>query len=137
MREIKYLGYIVSKQKLTADPQHIEAILNYPAPKNHKQLRKFLGTCNYHHRFIINYAEYIASLLKLLKKGSKWQWCEDMQRAFGSLRRQFAHIIHLVQPNDELPYVINTDASSRAIGAVLSQMDAEDNVCIVSTVSRF
>jgi hypothetical protein len=50
------------------DPERIAAILNYPAPRNQKQLRQLLGICNYHHRFITNYADYVAPLLGLLKK---------------------------------------------------------------------
>ena len=73
-QEIKFLGHVVSDKHVKVDPERIAAILNYPAPHNHKQLRQFLGTCNYHHRFIINYADYVAPFLGLLKKGTKWKW---------------------------------------------------------------
>jgi hypothetical protein len=69
--EIKFLGHVVSREKLMPDPQRIEAILNYPAPRNHKQLRRFLGVCGFHQRFIINYASYVAPLLVLLQKQNK------------------------------------------------------------------
>ena len=61
-QEIKILGHVVSDKKVKVDQERIAAILNYPAPRNQKQLRQFLGTCNYHHRFIVNYADYIAPL---------------------------------------------------------------------------
>jgi hypothetical protein len=54
--EVKFLEHVLSRTQLKADPQRIKAILSYPAPRNQKQLMKFLGTCNYHHRFIVNYA---------------------------------------------------------------------------------
>jgi len=66
--EIKFLGHVVSREKLMPNPQRIEAILNYPAPRNQKQLRRFLGVCSFHQRFIINYASYVAPLLVLLQK---------------------------------------------------------------------
>jgi hypothetical protein len=59
-----------------------------------------------------------------------------MQEAFENLRGKFANTIHLVQPDEDLPYIINTDASVRAIGAVLSQQDRQGNTNIMSTVSR-
>ena len=60
-----------------------------------------------------------------------------MQIAFETLREKFANIIHLIQPDERLPYIIQTDAScSMAIGAVLMQKDPEGNVNIVSTASR-
>ena len=45
--EIKFLGHVVSKEKLMPDPQRIEAILTYPAPRNQKQLKRFLGVCGF------------------------------------------------------------------------------------------
>ena len=91
-QEIKFLGHFVSDKKVKVDPERISAISNYPAPRNQTQLRQFLGTCNYHHRFIINYANYVAPLLGMLKKG--------MQIAFETLREKFANTIQLI-PSDE------------------------------------
>jgi len=59
-----------------------------------------------------------------------------MQIAFETLREKFVNTIHLIQPDERLPYIIHTDASSKAIGAVLMQKDSEGNVNIVSTASR-
>jgi hypothetical protein len=67
--EITFLGHRITQTGVSADPARVEAILNYPPPRNQKQLRQFLGTCNFHHRFIVNYADYIAPLLPLMKKG--------------------------------------------------------------------
>jgi hypothetical protein len=135
-REIKFLGYIISESTLRPDPQRIEAILSYPTPRNQKQLRQFLGVCNFHHQFIVNYAEYASPLLTLLRKGSKWSWPPEMHKAFEELRAKFAHSIYLVQPDDSQDYTINTDASAKAIGAVLLQKDQEGRTNIVSTASR-
>jgi hypothetical protein len=72
----------------------------------------------------------------LLKKGTKWRWTPEMHIAFETLREKFANAIHLIQPDEGLPYIIHTDASSKAIGAVLMQKDLEGNINIVSTASR-
>jgi hypothetical protein len=84
------LEHVLSRRELKADLQRIEAILNYPAPWSEKRLRKFLGTCNYHHRFIVNYAWYVEPLLGLLRKGTKWRRTEEMQTAFETLQDKFA-----------------------------------------------
>jgi hypothetical protein len=63
---------VIKQGVVSPDSRRMEAILNYPAPRNQNQLRQFLGTTNYHNRFIINYADYVAPLLPLLKKESKW-----------------------------------------------------------------
>jgi len=134
-QEIKFLGHVISDKQVKVDPERIAAILNYPLPCNHKQLRQFQGTCNYHRQFIINYADYVASLLGLLKKGIKWEWTPEMQITLETLREKFANKISLIQPDERLPYVIHTDASSKAIGAVLMEKDPEGNVNIVWTAS--
>ena len=70
-QEIIFLDQAISNRQVKVGPERIAAILNYPASRNQEQLRQFLGTCNYHHSFIINYADYVAPLLGLLKKGNK------------------------------------------------------------------
>jgi hypothetical protein len=67
----------------------------------------------------VNYADYVATLLLLLTKGSKWHWSSESQKAIVKLREKFANSIHLVQPDETLPYTTNTDASGRAIRDVL------------------
>ena len=86
----------VSDKEVKVDPERIAAILNYPATRNQNQLRQFLGTCNYDHRFIINYSDYVALLIGLLKKGTKWKSTPEIQIAFGTLRQKFANTIHLI-----------------------------------------
>jgi hypothetical protein len=110
--------------------------LNYPSPRNQKQLRQFLGTCNFHNRFIVKYSEYVAPLLPLLKKGIKWTWNQEMEKAFQTLRDCFARSIQLAHPREELPYEIHTDASKVGISAILSQKDELGEMLIISTASR-
>jgi hypothetical protein len=134
--EIKFLGHIISDKTVRPDNEKIEAILRYPVPKNQKQLRKFLGVCNFHQQFIVNYASYVEPLLVLLRKGIKWSWTAALQRAFETLRSKFAESIHLVHPDEEKDWIINTDASEKAIGAVLMQDGDQGKFNIVSTASR-
>jgi hypothetical protein len=122
--QITFLGHVIGSGGVTPDPKRIEAILNYPRPRNPKQLKQFLGVCNFHHRFIINYASYVAPLLPLLKQGRKWKWTDELQIAFEILRSKFANSINLIHPDQSLPYAISTDASKRAVGAVLMQTDS-------------
>jgi hypothetical protein len=99
-------------------------------------LRQFLGICGFHHKFVIKYADFVTPLSPILKKGVKWKWTAHLQQAFEELHAQFANSIHLIHPNDELPYNIFTDASKFAIGALLLQTDQNGETYIVSTASR-
>ena len=72
----------------------------------------------------------------MLKKGVKWKWTAQLQKAFEDLRSQFANSIHLVHPDEELPYSIYTDASKFAVGALLMQTTESGETHVVSTASR-
>ena len=50
--QIKFLCHIISDKTVRSDKERIEAILSYPAPKNQRQLRKFLAVCNFHKKII-------------------------------------------------------------------------------------
>ena len=67
--DIKFLGYITSDHRLRPDSWRIEAILSYPPLENQEELRKFLGICNFHHLFIVNYSQYVAPLPTLAQRG--------------------------------------------------------------------
>jgi len=134
--EIKFQGHIISEEGVKADRERIEAILRYPVPKNQRQLRKFLGICNFHQQFILNYSTYVEPLLILLHKGNKWRWTDALQQAFETLKAKFAHSIQLIHPDEQRGWIINSDASGRAIGAVLLQERDDGGFSIVSAASR-
>jgi hypothetical protein len=134
--EVRFLGHVINENGVAPDPDRITAVLKYPTPKNHKQLRQFLGICNYHHRFIINYSNYVAPLLPLLRKGTRWKWDGHKQTAFETLRQQFANSIQLMHPSEDDPFAVYTDASSYAIAAILTQACGAGSQRIISTASR-
>jgi hypothetical protein len=78
----------------------------------------------------------VALLPPLLKMENKWRWTPDIQSAFETLRLKFADSIHLVHPDVTLAYSIDTDASNKAVGAVLKQTGRDNETLIVSIASR-
>ena len=77
-KEINYLGYCLTTQGITADPDKVKAIQEFPRPKNQKQLKGFLGLTNFYSRFTNRYAEATQPLLDLLKKNSKFKWTQEI-----------------------------------------------------------
>jgi hypothetical protein len=134
--KVRFIGHEISEAGVTADPRRLDATLQYPPPKNQKQLRQFLGTCNFHNRFIVKYAEHVAPLLPLLNKGTKWEWKNDQQQAFQNLRSCFANSLQLSHPSEERRSEIHTDASKVRISAILSQKNDTGETFIISTASR-
>lgn len=91
--EIKILGYIISKGKVRPDPAKISAIQNYQRPRNIKELRSFLGICNYMRQFIQNYAKIAQPLCNLLKGESKrsvkvLKWNNEINQVFLNLKKK-------------------------------------------------
>ena len=121
-REVKYLGHIVSEKGIAPDPGKIEAVSSYPAPQNPKELKQFLGLSNYYRRFIPHYANIAEPLNKLLRKNQhKFKWDAGCQAAFDHLKCKLTKAPILSYPDFTLPFILQTDASDTAIGAILSQ----------------
>ena len=122
-KKIKLLGHIITGTKISVDPKRTESIKDRLPPKNIKQLQQFLGLCNYYKKFIQGLAEIAVPLYNLLKKDQKWQWAEDCQNAFDTLKTKLISPPCLRLPDPNKQYYLYCDASGYAIGGILSQKD--------------
>ncbi|CAH2236856.1 jg13466 [Pararge aegeria aegeria] len=123
---VKYLGHLITKEGLTMDPSKTSAIVNMPIPSNLKHLTSFLQTCSWYRRFIAGFAKIAEPLTRLTKKNAQWVWGIEQQVAYDKLKKLLTSAPILRQADETKPYLIKTDASSYAIGAVLLQGEGED-----------
>jgi hypothetical protein len=122
MKEVAFLGHIVSGEGIKMDPKKVEAIRERPAPRNITEVRSFLGLTGFYRRFIHHYAHKALPLTNLTAGGVKWKWREDVEaKAFEDLKNALISAHVLVTPDPTLPYEVYTDASKFALGAVLLQ----------------
>jgi hypothetical protein len=120
-KEFEYLGYILTSKGVKPVPGKVQGMLNIAPPKNVKQLRSFLGMVNYYRDMWIRRSHILAPLNALNKKGIKWHWGEEHQRAFDNIKRVMAQETLLHYPDFNKPFEIHTDASHHQIGAVITQ----------------
>ena len=125
--ETLFLGHIISGDGIRCDPAKTEAISKWEPPKNVKQVRSFLGMTNYYRKFIQNYAHKSEALHGLLRKGKKFRWEQEEQKAFADLKASLTSPPVMAFPRDEGQFILDTDASAYAIGGVLSQMQKNDD----------
>ena len=128
-RSVKYLEHIVSSEGIACDPDKIEVVQVWPEPTTVTQVRQFLGFASYYRKFIPNFSEIAQPLTKLTRKSVRFSWDQSCQDAFESLKSRLVTAPVLAYPKAEGQYILDTDASNYAIGAVLSQVqDGEERV---------
>lgn len=120
-KSVKFLGHVVSDKGVHTDPDKTEAVRIWPVPKTVKEVRSFLGLCSYYRRFVSGFANIARPLHKLCEKNSKFTWNEDCQKAFNSLKNSLMSSPLLAYPLPGKSFILDTDASNLATGAVLSQ----------------
>ncbi|KAL1123025.1 hypothetical protein AAG570_002113 [Ranatra chinensis] len=121
LEEVKFMGHIVSRQGTRPDPNKVKAIEEIVEPKNLKELRSFLGMINFYRRFIHNLADKIEPLTKLLKKNRNFEMDESAREAFKWGKEALTTVPILQFPNFDKKFILTTDASQLALGAVLAQ----------------
>ena len=123
-KEVQFLGHFISREGIRPLPSRLDAIRNFPLPKTVTELRSFLGTVNYCHKFIPNISDIVSPLSALTNKHKKSliPWDNVSTKAFQTAKDSLLNIQTLSHPEPHLPLTLTTDASDFAIGAVLHQV---------------
>lgn len=130
-RDTEFLGHILTKEGIKPNPNKIKEIENLKLPKTEKKLKGFLGMTGYYRKFIRDYAKIAYPMIRYLKKDENIN-INDPQyiSAFENLKALITTHPILKYPEYDKPFVVTTDASNYAIGAVLSQNGHP--ICFVS-----
>lgn len=121
-KEVDYLGHVITAEGIKPNPDKIKAIIDFPIPKTPKQLKSFLGLLGFYRKFIKNFAKIVKPMTVLLKKDKVIDPQDpEYVNCFNSCKILLTNDPILQYPNFEIPFVLTTDASDYALGAVLSQ----------------
>jgi hypothetical protein len=146
--EVEYLGHVISHDGIKTSNAKIEKILKWPTPINEDQLRSFLGLCGYYRRHIRDYCYLAAPLEKMCqntwnKKGRRsnkvkipWEWNHQHEQNFNALKQALTTAPVLSFPTKDGQYILDTDACHDGIGAVLSQVQNNEEKVIAYASHR-
>ena len=135
--ELTFLGHTVSGGGIKTNDKKIREIKEAKVPLCAKQLRSFLGMTNYYRKFIKNYAK-IAEPLHAATSGceKKINWSEECNSSFELLKKKLCEAPVLDYPRLNRKFILDTDASFGAIGAVLSQQREDGTEAVIAYGSR-
>ncbi|UYV64354.1 hypothetical protein LAZ67_3000369 [Cordylochernes scorpioides] len=124
VNNVEFLGYWITPEGIRPTESKVQAIVDYKKPETVQDLRRFLGMLNFYRRFLKNAAEdqaILNDLLKASKKNDKRPipWTEEAEQKFIKCKTELSKAALLTFPDPECPLALFTDASDRAMGAVL------------------
>jgi hypothetical protein len=131
-----FLGHKVDAKGMSIDPTRVDSLLRIKAPKTRKQLRGILGTFNYVRKFIPNFSGITATLTPLTSEANPFVWTEEHSQALQELKDAVSKAPTLANIDYSKQIFINTDASKRAVGAVLYQLDENSSPVAIAFTSR-
>ncbi len=122
--EVQYLGFHLGHGQVRPQIDKTAAVAACPSPKTKKEVRQFLGLAGYYRRFVPNFSDLTSPLADLTKKEAPdpVQWTELCQQALTKVKATLCGGLLLHSPNFDLPFLLQTDASDRGLGAVLAQV---------------
>ena len=120
-REIQYLGHTISGKGIAVDYSKVETIMTWPTPRNVKEVRSFMGLAGYYRRFVERFSQISNPITHLQKKGVKFEWTSECEKAFKELKHRLTTAPILRVPNMDKDFLVCTDASEEGLGAVLMQ----------------
>ena len=136
--EVHFLGHVISREGIRPDPMKTEKVRNYPQPVDMTGLRRFLGLASYYRRFVPGFATVAAPLHKLTKKNVVFEWSAECEKSFVCLKELLTTPPVLAYPKfgPSRTFILETDASTVGLGAILSQEQDDGTVHPVAYASR-
>ncbi|GJU15788.1 putative reverse transcriptase domain-containing protein [Tanacetum coccineum] len=119
LEDVRFLGHVVNKEGIHVDPSKIEAVKNWKAPSTLLEIREFLGQAGYYRRFIENFSRIAQPLTLLTQKDKKFDWGEEQEKSFQTLKDAMCNALILALPNRPDDFVVYCDASGQGLGYIL------------------
>ena len=126
--QIEFLGYHLSTEGIKPRNELIDAIVNFSQPKTKKEVKRFLGTVGFYRNFIHHFSEISEPLRNLTNDNSNFQWNLNCEKSFTALKQCISQHPILAFPITNKEFIIEVDASDKAIGGILSQEQSDGHI---------
>ena len=149
---VTFLGHILSAQGVSPNPEKVSKIKDWPTPKTPKEVHSFVGLASYYRRFIPSFTKWAgplhalivpASFKQKIRKGEmkksdlpEFRWTQECQEGFDQLKKALIEALELAYPDYTKLFILETDASLKGLGAVLSQKRDDNEVHVIAYASR-
>ena len=150
--EVSFLGHVLSAKGISPNPKKVDNVWDWPVPKTSKEVHSFIGLASYYRRFIPNFTKWSKPLNTLIvlpahqakvrhgeiKKSelTEFVWSKECQEGFDALKHALTTSPVLAYPDYTQPFILETDAFLKGLGAVLSQKGKDGEVCVIVYASR-
>jgi len=112
-------GHKLTTQGLFPDPDKVRVVREFSIPSNTRQLKGFLGLAGYYRRFIPNFSKIAKPLTQLLRRNTPFVRNQRTHEVFNTLKKLLTEEPLLQYSDFTKPFVLTTDASNEALGAIV------------------
>ena len=114
-RELIYLGFVIYEEGLKMDPEKVQAIVNWPTPRNAFEVRIFHGLASFYRNFIRSFGQICAPIVEIIKSRKKpFKWIEAIDRNSKLLKKNIIEKLVLASPRFDKFFQVETNASGTA-----------------------
>ena len=144
-KEVSYLGFQLTPQGVRPGRDKLKCVRDAPPPTDVKQVRQFLGLCNFFRNHVKNFAKITSPLCKLTNKDSPWKHGPlpaNALQAFNELKTILCSEPVIGYPRSDQHYALIVDAATGTpdtpggLGAIFAQVDKQGNHQVISYASR-
>ena len=133
--KVEYLGVLIGNGSVKMDPVKVQGISKWPTLLTVKDVRSFLGFCNFYRAFIKNFSDIARPLNDLTRKNKQFIWSKERNDAFLRLKEVCCNYPVLHTPDWSKQFIMETDASGYALGVVIAQ-EFDDGIHPIAFHSR-
>ena len=143
------------KDGILPNPEKVNKVKDWLIPKNAKEVHSFLGLASYYRRFIPQFSKWASPMHDLIRPVAtakkhapriklpplapnlpKFVWTGEHQESFDKLKEALTSAPILAYPNYSKKFLLETDASLKGLGTVLTQEDDDGNFQVISYASH-